>query len=247
MTAKIVSKSESEFAAAERKHKRNQAKILSKSESELAAAEIDHKRKQAKIISKSESELAAAERKHKRKERKLTQKMAATEIEHKQLLISKDRKHSKLQVPKKEKYSELIAEKDEKHSELVSGLHLKNHNLKRDYNAVLGDIKIKHRSSLQKQHMLHAQHIDRKNTIAKKMLHDVEDTCEMLWEIFNKINESKRTIRMASTSANKAAVSAERAIGKSPMLLNKLKESTNLLNELKDEINNDKKIISDMQ
>ena len=80
MTAKIVSKSESEFAAAERKHKRNQAKILSKSESELAAAEIDHKSKQAKIISKSESELAAAERKHKRKHAK---KMAATEIEHK--------------------------------------------------------------------------------------------------------------------------------------------------------------------
>jgi hypothetical protein len=57
---------------------------------------------------------------------------------------------------------------------------------------------------------------------------DVEDTREMLWEIFNKINESKRTIRMASTSANKAAVSAERALSKSSMLLDKLKESTNL-------------------
>jgi hypothetical protein len=30
------------------------------------------------------------------------------------------------------------------------------------------------------------------------------------------------------------------------MLLNKLKESTNILNKLKDEINNDKKIISDL-
>ena len=38
VTAKILLKSESEFAAAERKHKRKQAKILSKSESELAAA-----------------------------------------------------------------------------------------------------------------------------------------------------------------------------------------------------------------
>ena len=79
------------------------------------------------------------------------------------------------------------------------------------------------------------------------MLRDVEDVHEMLWEIFNEINESKHKVRLASTSANKAAVSAERAIGKSPMLLNKLKESTNLLNKLKDEINNDKKIISDMQ
>ena len=94
--------------------------------------------------------------------------------------------------------------------------------------------------------MLHAQHIDRKNTIAKKMWQDVEDTREMLWEIFNEINESKRTVRMASTSANKAAVSAERALSKSSMLLDKLKESTNLLNELKDEINDDKKTISDL-
>ena len=79
-----------------------------------------------------------------------------------QLLLSKDKKHSKLQVAKDEKYSELIAEKDEKHSELVSGLHLKYHNLKRDYNAVLNDIKIKHRLSLWKQQMMHAQHIGRK-------------------------------------------------------------------------------------
>ena len=77
--------------------------------------------------------------------------------------------------------------------------------------------------------MLHAHHIDRKNAIAKKMLQDVEDTCEMLWEIFNKINESKRMVRLASTSANKAAISAKWAISKSSMLLNKLKESTNLL------------------
>ena len=94
--------------------------------------------------------------------------------------------------------------------------------------------------------MLHAQHIDRKKAIAKKMLQDVEDTREMLWEILNKINKSKRTVRLASTSANKAAVSAERAISKLSMLLNKLKESTNLLNELKDEINDDKEIMSDL-
>ena len=49
------------------------------------------------------------------------------------------------------------------------------------------------------------------------------------------MNESKRTVRLASTSANKVAVSAEMAVSRSSMLLNKLKESTNLINELKDE------------
>ncbi len=97
-----------------------------------------------------------------------------------------------------------------KHEKLVEQFH----NLKHGYNAVLDDIKIKHRSSLQKHQMLHAQHIDRENAIAKKMLRDVEDTREMLWEIFNEINESKHKERLASTSANKAAVSAERAISK---------------------------------
>ena len=55
-----------------------------------------------------------------------------------------------------------------------------SYDLKCDCNAVLDYIKIKHCSSLRKQQMLHAQHIDRKNEIAKKVWQDVEDTCKML-------------------------------------------------------------------
>ena len=85
------------------------------------------------------------------------------------------------------------------------------------------------------------------------MWQDVEDMYEMLWEIYNKMNEFKWTVRMASTSANKAAVSAERAVSKAEkamsnlsMLLNRLKESTNLINELKDEISDNTKIVLDL-
>jgi hypothetical protein len=78
------------------------------------------------------------------------------------------------------------------------------------------------------------------------MWRDVENTREMLWETFNKMNESKRTVRLVSTSAEKAAASAKRAVCQSSMLYNKLKESSSLINKLKDEINNEKKVISDL-
>jgi hypothetical protein len=60
------------------------------------------------------------------------------------------------------------------------------------------------------------------------------------------MNESKRTVRLVSTSAEKAAASAKRAVCQSSMLNNKLKESSSLINELKNEINDEKKVISDL-
>jgi hypothetical protein len=74
----------------------------------------------------------------------------------------------------------------------------------------------------------------------------VEDTREMLWETFNEMNKSKQTVRLASTSAEKAAASTKRAVCQLSMLYNKLKESSSLINELKDEINNEKKVILDL-
>ena len=118
--------------------------------------------------------------------------------------------------------------------------------LKRDHNAVLDDIKIKHRSSFRKQQILHAQLIERKNETVKKMLQDVEDTREMLWETLNEMNESKRTVALASSSAKKTAALAERATGRSSMLYKKLEESSSLINELKDEINDENNVISDL-
>jgi hypothetical protein len=90
--------------------------------------------------------------------------------------------------------------------------------------------------------MLHAQLIDR-----NKMWQDVQGTHEMLWEILEEVNESKWTVRLASTSANKAAESAERAASRSSTLFNKLKEITTLINELKGKINDKKKIIEDLR
>jgi hypothetical protein len=58
--------------------------------------------------------------------------------------------------------------------------------LKQDYNAVLDDMKIKHRASLRKQQIVHAQVIERKNETVKKMCRDMEDTREMLWKYSTK-------------------------------------------------------------
>ena len=73
----------------------------------------------------------------------------------------------------------------------------------------------------------------------KKMWKDVEGTREMLWEILEEMNESKRTVKIASISADKAGASAQKAANRSAVLYNKLKVSTSLINELRDEIRDD--------
>jgi hypothetical protein len=45
-----------------------------------------------------------------------------------------------------------------------------------------------------------------KNEIVKKMWTDRAGTQEMLWEILEEVNESKQTVKIASTSADKAVV-----------------------------------------
>ena len=108
------------------------------------------------------------------------------------LLAAKDVKHAKLQVAKDEEYSQFIACKDAEHDKIVTDLHEdftdelrksdakvlaaveQYQKLKRDYNAVLDDIKIKHCSRLRKQQILHAQVIKRKNETVKNMLQDME-------------------------------------------------------------------------
>jgi hypothetical protein len=187
-------------------------------------------------------------------------KQVAKDKKYARLLAAKDVKHAKLQVAKDEEYSQFIARKDAEHDKIVTDLHEdftdelrksdakvlaaveQYQKLKRDYNAVLDDIKIKHRSSFRKQQILHAQVIEQKNETVKKMLRDMEDTHEMLWETFNEINESKRAVRIASTSAEKVAAYAERVKGKSSTLYTKLKESSSLINTLKDEINDERVI-----
>ena len=192
-------------------------------------------------------------------------KQVAKDKKYARLLAAKDVKHAKLQVAKDEEYSQLIACKDAEHDKIVTELcedfndELRKSDakamaaveqyqkLKRDYNAVLDDIKIKHRSSLRKQQILHAQVIERKNETVKKMLQDMEDTREMLWETFNEINESKRAMRIASTSAEKVAAYAGRVKGKSSTLYTKLKESSSLINTLKDEINDEQRVILELR
>jgi methyl-accepting chemotaxis protein len=184
---------------------------------------------------------------------------------HRKLQVSKDKKYLRLLAAKDVKHTKLQVAKDAKHDQIVSDLRQdftdelrksddkveaaaeQYQNLKRTYSTVLDDIKIKHRSILRKEQRLHAQLMERKNEIVKKMWRDVEDTREMLWETFNEINDFKRSERMASTSAEKATAIAARATGRSSMLYNKLKESSRLINELKDEINDEKKVIADLR
>ncbi len=120
-------------------------------------------------------------------------------------------------------------------------------NLKREYNAALDDIKIKHHSTLRKQQIIHVKLIELKNVIQKKMWKDVKGTHEMLSKMLEEINESKRLKRLASISADKAAASALKAASRSSTLFNILKVSTCLINELKDEINGKMKLIEDLR
>jgi hypothetical protein len=79
------------------------------------------------------------------------------------------------------------------------------------------------------------------------MWKDVEGTREMLWEILEEMNESKQTVQIASTSADKADASAQKAVNRSSLLYNKLKVSTTIINELKDRISNKMKTVEEIQ
>jgi hypothetical protein len=68
----------------------------------------------------------------------------------------------------------------------------------------------------------------------------------MLWEMLKEMNESTQTVKIASISADKAAASAQKALNRSTVLYNKLKESTSLINELKDEIRDEMKTIEEL-
>jgi uncharacterized protein YoxC len=147
-----------------------------------------------------------------------------------------------------------------KHSKIISGLHLDVHqsevkvnvataryqSLKRAYNAILDASKIKQRASLRKQQVLHAQHIQKKNEMLKKMWVNVKGTCEMLCEMLAEMNELKRSVKVASTSADKASASEQKAAMNASALFDKLCVSTCFINELKDDINNEMKTIKDL-
>jgi hypothetical protein len=81
----------------------------------------------------------------------------------------------------------------------------------------------------------------------KKMWVDVEGTCGMLCEMLVEMNESKRSVKVASTSADKASASKQKAAMKASALFDKLHVSTCLTNELKDDINDKMKTIKDLR
>ena len=186
------------------------------------------------------------------KDKRYSQQLSAKDAQHDKIVSAKDAQHNKI-----------VSAKDAQHDKIVSDLHQnfidelrksnakveaaadQLQNLTRYYNYVLDDIKIKHRMNLCKQQILHAQVIERKNETVKKMWSNVEGTREMLWETFNEMSESKRTLRLASPLAKKGGSICGKGYGKLCMLYNKMKESSSLINELKAEINDDQKVISD--
>jgi hypothetical protein len=94
---------------------------------------------------------------------------------------------------------------------------------------------------------LHAQQVERENETVKKMWKEVQGTCEILWEILVEVNECKQTVKLASMSADKAAAATERARSRLSILFNKLKEYTSLINEMKDENNDEMKTMEGLR
>ena len=120
-------------------------------------------------------------------------------------------------------------------------------NLKHDYNSVLDKIKIKHHERLRKYQILQAQQIQKKNDMMRRMWNDAEGTREMLCEMLDEMTESRRSVKFASTTANKATTSAEKSAKRAPILYAKLKSSSSLINELKDDIQDKTMMVDDLQ
>ena len=81
----------------------------------------------------------------------------------------------------------------------------------------------------------------------KKMWVDVEGTCEMLCEMLVEMNDSKRSEKIASMSPDNAFASKQKVAMKASALLNKLGVSTSVINELKDDINDEMNTIKDLR
>jgi len=120
-------------------------------------------------------------------------------------------------------------------------------NLKRDYNSVLDNIKIKHRERLGQYQILHAQQIKKKNNMMMRMWNDAEGTREMLCEMLDEMNKSRRSVKFASTTANKATESTVKSAKRASILYAKLKLSSNLINELKDDIQDETMMVDDLK
>ena len=120
-------------------------------------------------------------------------------------------------------------------------------NLKRDYNSVLDNIKIKHRERLRQYQILHAQQIKKKNNMMMRMWNDAEGTREMLCEMLDEMNKSRRSVKFASTTANKATESTVKSAKRASILYAKLKSSSNLINELKDDIQDETMMVDDLK
>ena len=120
-------------------------------------------------------------------------------------------------------------------------------NLKHDYNSVLDKIKIKHHERLRKYQILHAQQIQKKNDMMRRMWNNTEGTREMLCEMLDEMTESRRLVKFASTTANKATASAEKSAKRASILYAKLKSNSSLINELKDDIQDETMMVDDLQ
>jgi methyl-accepting chemotaxis protein len=92
-----------------------------------------------------------------------------------------------------------------------------------------------------------AQQIQKKNELVKRMWNDAEGTREMLWEMLDEMNESRRTIKFASASANKAMTLSKKAAKRASILFKKLQTSTSLINKLKDEMYDEMRTIDDLK
>ena len=111
---------------------------------------------------------------------------------HEGTIRKANKRHKKAHFEKDKKYSQHLKSNVTKHSKIVSNLQIdftdilskseaKVHatterylTLKRDYDSVLGSIRIKHRESLRKIQLMQAHHIKKKNELVKRMWNDAE-------------------------------------------------------------------------
>ena len=80
-----------------------------------------------------------------------------------------------------------------------------------------------------------------------RMWNDAEGTREMLCEMLDEMNKSRRSVKFASTTANKATESTVKSAKRASILYAKLKSSSNLINELKDDIQDETMMVDDLK
>ena len=181
---------------------------------ELAAASKEHQNKITSAAKQQQKKNAAKLKQHKKKQ-------AATLKQHHRKLISKNRQHRREQAAASELHDKEVAvltnalkisNDGSEHNE-KEALHFqeKARRLKREKDAALDDMKVRHRAAIKHQQQVHATQIQKKKNMLKELDNLLADLRTMFSEFLDELTLHKKEKGVATRNNKRLKQKAQSA------------------------------------